>query len=206
VTTATAVEQCTVLTTITDEGGLATSTQQTTDPSTETASVINVVVPPSSPHFSHMTSSMALRYSKIVVGKGYYSVQMSIAQYNNVLNAGTFVGSLNFVDPTLKLSVPSCVLNKYAPLCRLNVLSFYTCGTAPCPGAVSTPKVGTMWISWTVVKTGAVRYARIDVTDPDPATADTFNLAMGSTATPWLAVQSSTPSPPTGLVTVVPSS
>jgi hypothetical protein len=127
-----------------------------------------------------------------------------VSQYNNVLNAGTFLGQFTFNDPTLKLNVPACQLNKYAPTCRLSVLSFYTCGTGPCLGPSATPKVGSIWGTWTVVKTHVTRYFRIDVADHIPASTDTFKITMGSTANPAVAVQSSPPSAPSNKV--VPSS
>jgi hypothetical protein len=194
----------TVLTTITDEGGLAVTTAAATLPVNETAAVINVVVPVNTPHFSHATSSIASSTNKLVPGKGYYQITMTVSQYNNVLNAGTFLGSLQFNDPSLKLNVPGCQLNKYAPTCRLNVLSFYTCGAPPCVGPSANPKVGTIWGDWVVVKTGVTRYFRVDVTDQVPATGNTFKITMGSTANPAVAVQSSPPSAPTNKV--VPSS
>jgi hypothetical protein len=94
-------------------------------------------------------------------------------QYSN--SNGNFNASLSFSDPSQSLSIPSCSTQPSAS-CRLTILGYQSMYTN------STAKAATFWARYVYTSGGSsiTRYARIDLGDVNPGTADTIQVTMSS--------------------------
>jgi hypothetical protein len=168
-----------VTVTIHDEGGSVTSSSAVT---------ATVTVP-----------SIGVSSKLYKANASFKSTPFTIAEtlmYSN--SNGTFNASLNFSDTTQGLSIPNCSTSPSAS-CRLTILGFQSAYTS------STAKAATIWARYVYTSGGSsvTRYARLDLTDADPSTADGISIRMSSAANPTLpATSPAAPTTYTGAVTI----